>query len=256
MSRTARVLSATGYYHIIMRGNNKACIFEKNETKVYFMKAIKKVEAEGFLDLAAWCIMDNHVHLVIKTEPEDLAVAFKRINVKFAMYYNRKFKMVGHVFQDRFRSEVIESDEYLMNVVRYVHNNPVKAMITDEPSNYEWSSYKTYIARSHTPAMTFVWKLFNSRIESFTAFHQKEDKREYLEIKEDQIKFRQERAQQIIKDICHEKGIIDEKEMHSHPLVMNEIASCLVADSGLAGRQIAILMGITESMLRRIKKNL
>ena len=136
MSRTARVLSATGYYHVIIRGNNKEYLFEKNEAKIYFMKALKKVEAEGLLDLAAWCIMDNHVHLVIKTEPEDLAIAFKRINIKFAMYYNRKYKMVGHVFQDRFKSEVIESDEYLMNVIRYVHNNPVKARITDEPSNY------------------------------------------------------------------------------------------------------------------------
>ena len=102
--------------------------------------------------------------------------------------------------------------------------------------------------------MTFAWKLFNGRIDSFTAFHRKEDKREYLDIKEDQIEYRQERARQMIKDIYHEKGITDEKEIRHNPLVMNEIAACLVDGSGLSGRQIAKLMGISESMLRRMKR--
>jgi len=127
MTRTARQASSTGYYHIIMRGDNRNWIFQKRQYKLDFMEMIEEQENEGRIEMAAWCIMDNHVHLVLKAELDQLSLAMKKINVKFAMRYNLNEKMVGHVFQDRFKSQVIETDQYLLQVIRYVHNNPVKA---------------------------------------------------------------------------------------------------------------------------------
>lgn len=253
MSRQARIISETGYYHIIMRGNNKSYIFEQKEAKAYFMNALRKVEGDELLSVAAWCIMDNHVHLVIKSEPDDLAIAFKRINIKFAMYCNKKYKTVGHVFQDRFKSEVVESDESLLNVIRYVHNNPVKAKMVDKPKEYEWSSYNAYTSNKIEAGMTFSWKLFGQKAQLFISFHQIEDDREYLEIKEDQLIFRQNRAQSIIQSICNEKGIIESKEIYRDQLLLKEIADRLVDESGMSGCQIARLMGISESRFRRVR---
>ncbi len=122
MPRAARIMSTTGYYHIIMRGQNKEYIFKSEVHKEYFMRSLNIIEKEEKLSIVAWCLMDNHVHLIIKTEPEMLAIVFKRLNIKYAMYYYRRNKSLGHVFQDRFISEPIESDKYLMNVIRYVHS--------------------------------------------------------------------------------------------------------------------------------------
>ncbi len=251
MSRQARRISQTGYYHVIMRGNNKNHIFEEKDSKAYFLKSLRKVEDEGLLAVAGWCIMSNHVHLVIKSEPDDLASAFKSLNIKFAMYYNRKYQMVGHVFQDRFKSEVVETDEYLVNVIRYVHNNPVKAKIVDNPEMYEWSSYKDYSFGRISEGMNFSWTLFSQSPKTFSIFHQIEDPNEYLEIKEDLEKYRKQKVQEIIDDICETKDIEDD-DIYNNDDALSEIVASLKSDSSLSRRQMAKLLGVTESKLRRL----
>jgi putative transposase len=89
--------------------------------------------------------MDNHIYLLMKVNNEDLASIMKGIAVHFASFYNWKYQRVGHVFQDRFRSEAIEDDRYLLAAVRYIHNNPVKASISVTPEGYMWSSYSQYL---------------------------------------------------------------------------------------------------------------
>ena len=132
-----------------MRGDNRNWIFKKRQYKLDFMEMLEEQEKEGRIEIAAWCIMDNHVHIVLKAELDQLSLAMKKINVKFAMRYNLNEKMIGHVFQDRFKSQAIETDEYLLQVIRYVHNNPVKARITEKPGDYKWSSYSQYINKEN-----------------------------------------------------------------------------------------------------------
>lgn len=88
--------------------------------------------------------MDNHVHLIVKGEISNLSRAIKRLNISYAMKFNKKADRVGHVFQDRYRSEVIVDEPYLLHVTRYVHNNPIKAGIASHPWGYRWSSYQEY----------------------------------------------------------------------------------------------------------------
>jgi len=128
-----------------MRGDNRNWIFQKRQYKLDFMEMLEEQENESTIEMAAWCIMDNHVHLVLKAELDQLSLAMKKINVKFAMRYNLNEKMIGHVFQDRFKSQAIETDQYLLQVIRYVHNNPIKARITEKLGAYKWSSYSQYI---------------------------------------------------------------------------------------------------------------
>ena len=90
--------------------------------------------------------MDNHIHLLLKESSEGLATMMKRINVSFAYYFNQKHQRIGHLFQDRFKSEPIENERYLLAVIRYIHNNPVKAGIVKKPEQYKWSSYNSYLS--------------------------------------------------------------------------------------------------------------
>ncbi len=127
MSRQARIQSPTDYYHVMMRGNNRESIFGKDEQKRFFLESLKMQGEDQTIDIVAYCIMDNHVHIVVKANIIDLAKAIKRINIKYAMNFNQKRDRIGHVFQDRFKSEAIEDDKYLIQAIRYIHNNPVAA---------------------------------------------------------------------------------------------------------------------------------
>jgi putative transposase len=126
MSRNQRRLSKTGIYHVMLRGNEKKNVFIDDEDKIKIIEVIENKKREKNFYLYAYCVMDNHIHLVIKEGAESISGIIKRIFVSYAMYFNKKYKRVGHVFQDRFKSEVVESDSYLLGLIKYVHKNPEK----------------------------------------------------------------------------------------------------------------------------------
>ncbi len=199
--------------------------------------------------------MDNHVHLIIKAELDQLSSAIKKINVKFAMRYNQNERTVGHVFQDRFKSQVIDSDEYLLQVIRYVHNNPIKAKIAGKPEDYRWSSYGQYIngeTIEKRQQFKFVLSFFNNSIEGFKNFHAIEDSNEYLEIKEDLEKIREEKAQGIIAECCRKHGVLETDHLKVNKKVRNELILKLIDRSGLSYRSIARLLEIPYSTVRKV----
>jgi len=96
------------------------------------------------LSVLAWCLMDNHAHLLLRAELKALSDAMKRLGTRYARYHNRRTGHVGHVYSSRFKSEPVEDDGYLLTVVRYIHNNPREAGICEAP-DYRWSSYAEYV---------------------------------------------------------------------------------------------------------------
>ncbi len=145
MPRFARLVSSTGIYHIMQRGINKTNLFLDQEDKQKYLDTLLRMKEKGEYTVYAYCLMDNHVHILIKEDKEPLSVAIKRIGVSYSYYFNRKYNRVGHLFQDRFRSEPIEDDRYFLACGRYIHNNPVKAGIVNKPEEYTWSSYNNFI---------------------------------------------------------------------------------------------------------------
>jgi REP element-mobilizing transposase RayT len=259
MSRVARVESPTGYYHILVRGNNRSYIFKNQRHKVAFMEMIEEQEKDTGMELAAWCIMDNHVHLVIKAELDQLSLAMKRINIKFAMMYNQDQNMVGHVFQDRFKSHVIDSDEYLLQVIRYVHNNPVSAKIEKNPGDYKWSSYREYFTKAGVGKRNqfkFVMELFNNSMDSFKEFHNIEDNSEYLEIKEDLERMRGEKAQAIISECFSRHDISEKIQIEGNNWIKDELIGDLIRKSGLSYRAISRLLELPYSSVREVGKDI
>jgi len=143
LPRIARRISKTNIYHVMLRGNERKNIFADAEDKAKFIDIIFHKKNDNGFCLYAYCVMYNHVHLVIKELEEPISRIMKRIGTCYASYFNKKYNRVGHVFQDRYKSEPIENERYLLAAIRYVHNNPVKAGIC-KIQEYRWSSYRFY----------------------------------------------------------------------------------------------------------------
>lgn len=153
MSRKPRQKSQIGLYHITMRGNGKQLLFEDDEDRKRLLSLVRSSVLRFNIKLIAWCLMGNHVHLVVSDPDDNVSEAMHLVMSCYATWYNRRHGHVGHVFQDRFSSAPILSDEYLLDAIRYVHFNPQKAGIClfDE---YRWSSHLDYVERD--PAIATV----------------------------------------------------------------------------------------------------
>ena len=138
MPRAARTKSETGIYHVMLRGADRRIIFSDDEDCDRFLDTLQKARESSGFKLYAYCLMGNHVHLLIEEEKEPLELIFKRIGASYVYYYNWKYGLHGHLFQDRFLSEPVESDAYFLDVLRYICQNPVKAGLCSSPSDYPW----------------------------------------------------------------------------------------------------------------------
>ena len=144
MATSQRKTSSIGIYHVIYRGINKQCIFEEEEDYAVFMNILRKYQSECGYSLYAYCLMSNHMHLVIKPGSMPLGQVFQHVVPSFVNWYNIKYQRVGHLFQNRFMSVPIKNEVQLLTVIRYVHQNPVKAGLCDFPEEYKYSSFRDY----------------------------------------------------------------------------------------------------------------
>ncbi|CUH96740.1 hypothetical protein P22_2851 [Propionispora sp. 2/2-37] len=129
----------------MIRGNERKNIFLCDEDKDRFLEVLQRMKEEENYLLYAYCLMDNHVHLLIGERKDSIQRLMKRICVSYVYYFNKRYKRVGHLFQDRYRSEVVEEEGYILAATRYIHNNPVEAGIVRNVEDYKWSSYHQYI---------------------------------------------------------------------------------------------------------------
>ena len=142
MPRDKRKLSETEIYHIVIRGINKQLIFEEDEDFNQFLHILSEVKEITDFKLFAYCLLGNHIHLLIKEGKESLAQVFKRIGARYVFWFNWKYERNGHLFQDRFLSEPVESDDYFATVLAYIYQNPLNAGLCNRTESYRWSSRK------------------------------------------------------------------------------------------------------------------
>ncbi len=131
----------------MLRGINRQRIFEDDEDCERFLEILKKSKEKDGFDLIAWCLMPNHVHLLIHENEVRLETIFRRIGAAYVYWFNGKYERTGHLFQDRFKSEPVETDAYFLTVIRYIHQNPVRAGLCERPEDYAYSSLKTYFEK-------------------------------------------------------------------------------------------------------------
>ena len=147
MPRKPRQPSSTGIYHVILRGIDQQILFRNDMDYQAFLRFLIEVKKSSPFILYSYCLMNNHVHLLVRETETPLSSFMRRISVKYALHFNTKYSRTGHVFQDRYKSENVEDERYFLTVYRYILRNPVKAGLCQEPADYRWSSYSELFQR-------------------------------------------------------------------------------------------------------------
>ena len=160
MPRIARKISGTGVYHITIRGVNKETIFLDEADRKMFLRLLKKYKTELNCNVYAYCLMSNHVHLLIEDKQLNIGELMKNITCVYAGEFNKKYNRVGHLFQDRFKSQNVENQNYLLRLIRYIHRNPEKAGIC-KTEKYKWSSYNEVIYGSKIIDRNFILSIYS-----------------------------------------------------------------------------------------------
>ena len=244
MARGPRKCTNMFFYHIMVQGINKEYILNEVEDKRQYLKFINKVKKEIDVYIVSYCIMDNHVHILIKEEYiECLSRFMHKVNTLYAMYYNKKYNRVGYVFRDRYKSQVIYSENQLYTCINYIHNNPVKAGICRLASEYEYSSYNEYIKN-----MEEIQRNINGLLIKEDILDKKENFLEIEEEKEVEIKNAIEEYMKI--------NNINFDTLKNERKNLKEIINMLKEYYGLSLRQISIYINVGRETVRNIAKEL
>jgi len=163
MARPLRIQFEGAWYHIMNRGINRKNIFYIDHQKHYFLTLLAKTIKIYGIEIHAYCLMDNHYHLIVHTPRGNISHAMKYLNSSYAQFVNTSMKRDGPLFRGRFMSVVISADDYLLSLSRYIHLNPIKAQMVTELKAYQWSSYIAYIDKRLKPE----WLSTNEIIKRF-----------------------------------------------------------------------------------------
>lgn len=144
MPREKRLKSKSGIYHVMCRALNKQMLFDEENDFVEYLNLLSKSKIKFNIKIFAYCLMTNHVHILLKDHNDALKDFMKSINTSYAKYYNKKYERVGYVFNDRFHSEPVENVKYFLTCLRYIHQNPVKALICKMTYDYKFTSIHAY----------------------------------------------------------------------------------------------------------------
>lgn len=152
MARPLRIEFPGAIYHVTSRGDRREPIFEDDEDRQNFLMVVDQAMARFDACALAYCLMDNHYHIVVHTRRANLSRLMQQLNGVYTQAYNRRHKKVGHLFQGRFKGILVDQDAYLLEVCRYVDLNPLRARRVRDPGNWPWSSYNAHCGRRPAPA--------------------------------------------------------------------------------------------------------
>lgn len=242
----------TSFFHVMVQGINKTHIFKDNSEKDNYLNIMYKYIPIYNIKIIAYCIMDNHAHMLIYIEKiAQLSDFMKAVNTTFALYYNKKHKRNGFVFRDRYKSEPIYDESYLNNCIHYIHNNPYKAGICSS-SDYYYSSYREYIyntgkiiklSKTIHPEINNLF-ISNINSENYTEY-------EFIDYVQD-------------KDFLNPDKILEEfilsnsttlEKIRENKTFLKEISLKLNKDCGLTHNEISKMFGLNRVFITRLMQN-
>ncbi|MBA7494607.1 hypothetical protein ES702_05184 [subsurface metagenome] len=265
MPRQRRKIGLSKIYHVIARGNERKDIFLDDEDKNKFIQIIINKKKKNEYILYAYCLMNNHLHLLLKEQEDCISRIMSRINTAYAYYFNKKYNRVGHVFQNRFKSEPVENDRYLISLIRYIHNNPVKAKIVNQPHQYKWSSYSLYLKEQKSiideeeilnlfsPDKSKAIRLFNE----FCCQQNNDTFMDYQEVFREVKEITSvEKAKEYVSRYLKEKGLqIESLKDKINKEYRNKLIIELTEKTNLSYREIANILGFSRRIVeKRVKK--
>ncbi len=230
----------------MLRGINGQVIFEDKEDKEKILEAIKAYKAISGYKVFAYCLMSNHIHLLLKAEKEDLDLIVKRIAGSYVYWYNWKYKRRGHLFQDRFKSEPIDDDAYFLTVLRYIHQNPIKSGLCRKIDEYPFNSYNEYITKSYIIDSEFCYEIIDK--EEFIRFNNENNSDVCLDIEENNFRLTDEEAKIIIQKVSRCKSVADFQNLS---IDKRDKYLKSLREKGLSIRQISRLTGVSFNVVRK-----
>lgn len=251
MPRMPRRKSESDIYHVMIRGINQVQLFYDDEDRETFLERLKRYKSECGFSLYAWCIMGNHVHLLVKADLVTLATMMKKLQLSYSSHYARKYDRNGYLFQDRYKSKPVDEDAYFLATLRYIHRNPLEVGGKVD----EWTSYNEYTETPFVTDTEFALSMLSNETDSaISAF------RELVEADqnpgfscgfEDPHRISDAEAR---KTICALAGIDQCQQLcdmgrESQNSIIEELRA-----KGLSIRQIARLTGLNRNTVERVTR--
>lgn len=252
MPRKARSAAASGTYHVIWRGMNKMQIFYQDADYIRFLTLLDSVQDNDF-EVLAYCLMGNHLHLLIKTKKQDselMGNKLRRLGIRYVGYFNHKYQREGSLFQGRYKSCPVESVSYLLRVLRYIHNNPVKAGIVKTPDEYLWSSFQDYFNKR----LSFYCKVHTNYIlglhpvDWLLAWHFQPEKNAWAMPDEKQPPMKDADIERIVQTVAR----LPVSQVHTLPIGKREkLLRRLVLEENIRVVSLSRLTGIPRGEIKR-----
>lgn len=145
MARPLRIEYPGAVYHVICRGNNRQAIYRDDMDRRRYLEKLSYYCQDKQVNLLAYCLMSNHVHLLLETPAGNLSKMMQAFQTSYTVYFNKRHGRSGHVFEQRYKAMLVDRDNYLLQVSRYIHLNAVSAKLAERPQDYRWSSYGSYL---------------------------------------------------------------------------------------------------------------
>ena len=255
MARITRQISSTGVYHIVLRGIEKKDIFIDPQDKRKIMEELKRTKEKYKYSIFAYCLMSNHIHLLVKDNEDNISKAIQSFAVAYSIYFNKKYDRVGHLFQNRFNSRCVEDETYLLNVQRYIHRNPEKAKIA-KTEDYNWSSYKEYLYGGDLTDTSFILSIFGKNeigakkaFKEFNTTLKQEEMNDFVEY-EIISKLTDEELKNIIEATLKINDVNDIIKYNTS--IRNEMLKKLKGIRGTSASQIGRIIGLNNKTIKNI----
>jgi len=248
MPRAQRQKSESGFYHIMVRGEGRRILFEDDEDRVVFLRLLSNALDQYGATAFAWCLMSNHAHVLAKVDPGNLPRMMQSLTSGYAVYYNKKHDHVGHVFGGRFNSKPIETDEYFLQVVRYIHMNPVEEGLT-YTCMYKWSSYCDFLDGTGFVDIAFVLEAFGG-LDQFVSFHEGMEVERLSRPNMPRSRMSDDEARGVAKRLL---GELSPTMLGGCAKSERDAAIARLRSAGLSVRQIERLTGIGRGIISRVK---
>ncbi len=231
----------------MLRGINQQQIFEDTEDYEKFLEILKDCKEICEFKIYAYCLMGNHIHLLLREGTETLEQIFKRVCGRFVYWYNAKYRRVGHLFQDRFKSEPVDPERYFLTVVRYIHQNPIKAKLCKRLEDYAYSSYLEYLNNNSIVDTDYVLQLCT--LDEFIGLNKENVEDDCMDISDKVIaRVTDEQAKDLIRRIakCDNASDFQRLETNKRDKYLKKLR-----EKGVSIRQLSRLTGVSFSVIRK-----
>lgn len=253
MPRKPRQRSELSIYHVVVKGVNNQLLFEESNDYLKYIQILELQKEKCKFDLFAYCLMSNHIHLLIRSNEIPLDSIFRKINTAYANWFNMKYSRSGPLQDGRYYSEPVDTPKYFLSALRYIHKNPVKASLEKSVgSKYPWNSYHAYAKQQSTLInIEFVMSYFTS-LDEFIKFHSTDSDYVFIDINNIKRRIPDDVAIEKIKQSC---GVNHPSDVSNFSLLDRRNAIFLLHESGISARQINRLTGIPRGVVDRILSN-